>query len=274
MKLALSNLAIPSCSDIFYLNALRDSGLLGIEVAPTRLAPWDQIRPATIQKYRQMVSAVGLEIPSLQAIFFGLGHLQLLSDASNFVKMLEHWRFVCAIGVDLGAKIAVFGAPRNRNRGDLESELAWTLARERLYEMGEVAKETGFSIGLEPVPRDYGGDFLTQAVDVIQMVREIGHSAIRVHIDTACALLSGDSVATAISESEKLLAHFHASEPKLSLFDNPQCDHVGAASALKKLRYDKWVSIEMLEPTGDSLQSIRQAIGFCTKIYSCDDGKN
>jgi sugar phosphate isomerase/epimerase len=267
MRLAVSNLAIPISVTTADLEGLRALGVDGLEVAPTRLAPWDDWSPSRLADYRMRLADADLLVSSLQAILFGTEGLHLLGGEAAFEAMLAHVRRVAEIGSALRARIGVFGSPRNRLRGELPAEVAWELARTRFARMADAVAEFGFTLGLEPVPPAYGGDFLTVADDVIRMVAEVGHPGLRVHLDTGCVLLGGDAIDAAVMAAGNLLSHFHIAEPKLGPFHAPACPHATAAAALRDIAYDGWVAVEMLEQKESPLEAVRKAASFAVDCY-------
>ncbi len=247
-RIALSNLAFPAAEAPRLLAALAAEGLAGVEVAPTRLGPWEAMTPAAVAAHRAELAALGLAVPSLQAILFGAEGVALLGDAAAFDRLLDHLRRVAAIGAGFGAGIAVFGSPRQRSRGALPAAEAFALGAERLRRAAELCiAEGGPALGLEPVPAAYGGDFLETAAEVLAMVRAVDHPGLRVHLDTGCVLLGGGEIGAAVRAAAPWLAHFHAAEPQLGPFAAPVADHAGAAAALAETGYAGWVSIEMRE---------------------------
>ena len=267
MRLSVSNLAWPSDSDDQAFALLATLGVRGVEVAPTRLANWEDITTAQLAAYRRRVEDAGLVVSSLQALLFGTSGLALLGDRPSFDAMLEHMRRVTDIAAALGAVAMVFGSPRNRLRGDMPPADAWELGRGRWREMGAIAASGGTAIVIEPVPPYYGGDFLTQWGDVLAMVREVDHPGIRVHLDTGCVDLGGDLIQEAIAASAPWLWHFHAAQPDLASFAEPAANHADAGSALHAVQYKGWVAIEMREQSPDPLGAMATAIRAVQAMY-------
>jgi D-psicose/D-tagatose/L-ribulose 3-epimerase len=266
--ISLSNLAFPSGQEHALLPMLSEKGLRGIEVAPTRIAPWKDLSVSRIRQYKSMLGDIGLSVPALQSIFFGAHGIALLQDNHSFGLLVDHLRRVSEIAIELGAKTLVFGAPKQRARGDLSKEAACDLGLSRLWECAEVCKRAGnLVIGLEPVPSAYGGDFLCTSSDVTSMIHRVSHPSLRLHLDTGCALLAGDSISSAIHKGGCMIQHFHLSEPHLSNFNLPVSEHEHAAKALKRVNYSGWCSIEMRE---DTLwrEACQVAVGFAVKMYS------
>lgn len=268
MNLALSNLAFKADVSADYLGVLKAHGVSGIEVAPTRIAPWDELTDDAIDAYHDRLADAGLVIPSLQALLFGVNDAHLLKDEAAFQIMAEHLRKVARIGARLGAKVGVFGSPRNRNKVDMDAEAAWALGRERFGKLARIVAEEGFSIGLEPVPAFYGGDFADTAETVIQMVDEVNHEGLCVHLDTGCVTLGGGDIAAAVTAAGDRMGHFHIAEPKLASLRGSAIDHAGAAAALKAVGYDGWIAIEMLEPANPDDNDVLYSVDYARKIYS------
>ncbi len=265
MRLGVSNLAWATEDTPAAFDRLAALGVDGIEVAPTRIAGWDALGEGEVAAYRRRAEAAGLRVASLQAVFFGQPGAQLLADAASFRAMAEHMRRVAGIAAGLGAGVAVFGAPRNRGRGALAEADAEALAAERLRRLGDVAQEAGLVIGVEPVPARYGADCLLRAEAVRRVVAACGHGAVRTHLDSACAMLAGDSISAEIAATGAGLAHYHAAEPDLGGFGRPACPHAAAGAALRAASYGGWVVVEMREHGG--LPAVEAAVRFAQRAY-------
>lgn len=266
MKLGVSNLAWSAETAPAAMDRLAALGVTGIEVAPTRIAGWDALGAAELTAYRRAAEAAGLAIPSLQAIFFGRPDDQLLGEAAAFQTMAEHVRKVAGIAGALGAGLAVFGAPRNRSRGTLSNDEAQKLAAERLRVLGDIAQGAGLALGMEPVPAQYGADFLLRAADIRRLVATCAHPGVRTHLDTACVTLSGDAIAGEILATDSGLAHYHITEADLGPFDAPICPHRQAARALQQTGYNGWCVIEMREQSC-GFAAVETAVRFVQKVY-------
>lgn len=267
MRLAVSNIAWPADDDAAAFSRLAALGVAGIEVAPTRIAPWAELTPPVLAGYRRRLADHGLVVSSLQAILYGCDDLRLLADAASFAALCEHIERVAGIAAALGALVMVFGAPRNRRRGDRTAAEARSLGSERLRRLGEIAGAAGVAIGIEPVPPFYGGDFLTDWRDVLAMVRLVDHPGIRVHLDTGCVALAADSIAEAVTASRGLLAHFHAAQPGLQGFDPPAENHAEAGRSLRAGGYDGWVAIEMRQQETAPLAAVEAAVAAVRGLY-------
>jgi sugar phosphate isomerase/epimerase len=267
MKLALSNLAIPADVGDEVYRSLREIGVEGIEVAPTRIAPWEDLSPARLADFRNALAGNGFAISSLQAILFGVPDVALLEDEARFRSLADHMERVADIAADLGGSVAVFGSPRQRARGELSKPEAFELGRERFGILASKMYAKGVVIGLEPVPAAYGGTFLETWQEADEMVRAVDHPGLRLHLDTGCVLLGGGDIAQAVMECTDVLSHFHIAEPKLASFDDPAAEHDAAAKALRAAKYRGWVAIEMLEVKNHPVDAVMNAARFACARY-------
>ncbi len=268
MRLAVSNLAWPTAQDAAAFARLAALGVAGVEVAPTRLAPWEALEAGMLAAWRARLADAGLAVSSLQAILFGRAEPQLLGDATAFAALAAHVARVSDIAAALGAGVMVFGSPRNRLRGTLAEDAAWALAQERLHHLAALAANAGVVLGIEPVPPIYGADFLTGWREVLRMVQQVDHPGVRVHLDTGCVALNGDAIAEAVAASAGWLAHFHAAQPQLGGFDPPAANHAEAAAALHAAGYAGWLAIEMREPAEAPLAAVETAVRAVRQIYA------
>jgi sugar phosphate isomerase/epimerase len=271
VKLAVSNLAWGPERQAEAFALLAGLGVDGVEVAPTRIADWEAITPALLAGFRAELTAAGLRASSLQAIFYGCPEAQLLGDAAGFARMRTQIARVAEIGFALGARVAVFGAPRNRGKGGLPDGEAAALGAERLRVLGEIVAPAGLTLGMEPVPGHYGGDFLTRAGETLAMVRAVDHPGIGLHLDSGCVLLGGDAIGAAIAEGAAALVHMHMAEPDLAGFAAPVADHAGAGRALREIGYDRWLAIEMREVPGAALAEVATAVAVARAAYFGSD---
>lgn len=266
MKLAISNIAWEVHNDMSLLAELSKLGVQGIEVAPSKIWPqWQGATEAAAQQYRKFMQEHGFTIPSMQAILFGKPELQVF-DKTTHAAFLEHVKLLADIAAALGAKVLVFGAPKNRKRGQLSIQDAMAQASDLLRRMGEICHANGCCIGLEANPAEYACDFITNVADARQLVDMIDHPGVQLHLDVAGMHMCGGNVAEVIQSAGEI-CHFHISEPMLAPIADGVVDHASAAAALKASAYPHWLSIEMkqVEPQSLLLDSVKQAIN----AYQC-----
>lgn len=261
MKLAISNIAWEIHDDPKTLTTLRENKVLGIEVAPTKVWPeWKGANLKNAQTYKNQLADEGFEIPAMQAILFGKPELQLF-DKNTHVSFLDHIKLVSDLAAGLGAKVLVFGSPKNRKRGQLTTATSLDIAAEFFRKAGEICYKNQCCIGIEHNPVEYGCDFITNVADARQLVDRVDHPGFQLHIDAAGLHMCGGEISELIKTSTPFV-HYHISEPMLEPITGGVVDHKSAFHALKEINYANWYSIEMKQPETPKLvyESILQVL--------------
>lgn len=114
---------------------------------------------------------------------------------------------------------------------------------------------------------EYGADYITNAGDAIELVQAVNRPGFRLHLDSACMSLAGDSAAEIVQQGQACLGHVHISEPYLAPIDSNTIDHAAFARALRKANYSNTLSIEMKETEPFELDTLRRAMTFARNTY-------
>lgn len=268
----MSNIAWSPAFDQDVAEILRENGVNGVEIAPTRVWPHPlQAEPGQANEYRRDWERRGFPIVALQALLFGQDHLRLFEGGpEGRAEMLAYLKGIIGLGARLGARALIFGSPRARRRESLALEEARRIAADFFREVGEAAARHDLCLCIEANPPDYGADFVLNATEATDLVAAVDHRGFRLHLDTACMHLAGEDPAVAISTGAPVLRHFHVSEPNLSPVgeSSSDIDHERAAAALRAIDYDGYVSVEMRAVQEDrQLDSIRTAAAFVRRVY-------
>lgn len=270
MKLAFSNIAWPAAAEEQILAALQAEGLTGIEVAPTKFWPnWNGASNASAAAYSEILAARGFVIPALQAILFAKPDLRLFGSDSERQQLADHLQMVAGLAVAFGAQSLVFGAPKNRQLGEVSSRHGFEQAREFFRAVARFYEQQGVCLCLEANPAQYACTFVTDSAEAARLVRAVASPGFGLHLDTACMSLAGEDLSVAIRSSADILRHFHVSEPFLESFSSPKIDHAAVAAMLRGAGYRGWISLEMRE-TDQPLHDVPQAARFLTRTYTTE----
>lgn len=265
MPLAISNILWAPEQEAAALLAAKTAGADGIEVAPSRIAPWEALTPAAVKAYRAKLADHGLKIPSMQAVLFGVPDVALLADTPAYQRLADHMARVADIAALLGARVIVFGAPKQRLRGPLTLAAANALAVERLRPIGAALQQRGVVLGIEPVPAAYGADFLHNVAEVAALVRAVNHPAIRLHLDTGALHLAGEDGALVAANAD-ILCHVHLSRPQLAPLTAALPLDAPLAATLQTIAYRDWLSIE-IGPQPEPIPVINAALPLARSLY-------
>ncbi|MDQ0890931.1 D-psicose/D-tagatose/L-ribulose 3-epimerase [Paenibacillus sp. V4I9] len=265
MKLAISNIAWDTKENNKIVNILKDFGVKGVEVAPTKVCPEPENANSTlIVEFQQYWQSNNLELVAMQSLLFGKPHLSIFGDKQ--VETLDYLQTIIEMASALSTKALVFGSPKNRIVGTMDSRKARANAIEFFYALGDKAAQKGLYFCIEANPIAYGCDFLTETLEALKFVQEVNHPGMKLQIDTGTMFINKEEPRDILERCLPYIGHFHISEPHLNLVGNH--DHTFIADCLKDLNYEGWVSIEMKNNALESdTIAVKAALEFVTKTY-------
>jgi D-psicose/D-tagatose/L-ribulose 3-epimerase len=249
MRLAISNIAWPADADQQAAALLRERQVTGVEIAPTKV--WPHPLEATgleILAHRRQWERSGLQIVALQALLFEKPHFRVFGKEEQRRECFDYLCGIIRLASQLGARVLVFGSPKNRVVGDLPRDVARQLAVNFFRELGEQAVQHGVVLCIEPNPPEYGCDFVTTVAQGVQLVQAVNHPGLGLHLDAGGMHLSGESVPESLALGSSCWQHFHISEPFLAPVGNGCVAHDLLGAELNQAGYPHWRSIEMKCP--------------------------
>jgi sugar phosphate isomerase/epimerase len=262
MKLAVSNIAWPAGMDAQALPILSRHGATGIEIAPTKV--WSrpiEVSEAEAREYRRQCEQAGFAIVAFQALLFGQPQLSLFDSGRAFLDYVER---IIRLAGWLGAKVLVFGSPKNRRLGTLDPLKGLLQAVDTFRLLGDRARSSQTILCIEPNPTSYECDFITTLDEALQLVRAVDHPGFGLHLDAGALTLNGERLHLPPTVSP---AHFHISEPFLAPIGQASSPHAEYARALRQMCYTSWHSIELREPTSGWEEQLERSLIEVDRLY-------
>ncbi|HEY7697360.1 MAG TPA: sugar phosphate isomerase/epimerase family protein [Vicinamibacteria bacterium] len=257
MKLATSNIAWPPEADLLAADLMKEYGFRGVELAPTRI--WERPLETTereAREHRKFWNDRGIEVVALQALLFGRPDLVLFGTEKARLATLEVLRGMMRLGEWLGARVLVFGAPKNRRLSGSTATEARKIAVDLFRSAGKSALDHGVVLAIEPNPAHYECDFVTTSGEGLALVREVASAGFGLHLDAAAMMLAGEDPEKAILACSGAISHFHASEPFLGAIGAGGVNHGALGTTLRRIEYPGWVSVEMRSAPGLDLERV------------------
>ena len=269
MRLSISNIAWDPADDVDIAQLLQCHGIDAIDVAPSKYFPdLANASDFDIRNVRAWWARQGVEIRGMQSLLFGTNGLNLFGAPEVQDAMLAHLTAVCHIGAGLGANRLVFGSPKNRDRTGISDERAMEMAVAFFRRLGGIAENHGQLICLEPNPASYGANFMTTSLETADVVKLVGHPAIKMQLDTGALAMNDEDILDLLPRHACLIGHVHASEPGLATLGEGSTDHAAISAAVKKHLPDHLVCIEMLAPDKKTrLASVEKALNTAITHY-------
>lgn len=267
MHLSVSNIAWHRGDDASFLSILREFGFTGVDIAPTKVWPDWNSSVDDWAAFAKLLDGFGLSAIGMQSIFFGTQGLNVFAAADLWSETKRHLRRVARLARGIGATRVVFGAPANRDPGEIPPERAYDIALRRLRRLASIFDEQAAVLCMEPVPAEVGGKFLRTTLETAEFVRAVGHRGIALNLDAAFLTAESVPVGDTIQACADVIAHVHASEPGLSDFAQPRSAHAEIASALRAVGYRGAVAIEMRGVAGMEEPNLRAAMSVVRQCY-------
>lgn len=274
MKCSISNIAWTKEQDTEMYAFLKENGIDGLEIAPSRIFgenPYSHLQEASEWKKR-MKQEYGITIVSMQSIWFGRNEKLFASDEER-ESLTEYTKRAIDFAHVVGCKNLVFGCPRNRKIGELcTREEAHRKAAVLFKDLAEYAARNEAVLALEANPVLYGTDFLNTTQETLDYLDEIESMTGNCRNGLGCNLDFG----TIIENQEtfdwvfnnrqvKKISHVHISEPGLELIKE-RGQHRELMRMLFAQDYKDYISIEM--KAGRSLEEVKTVVMYVQRILS------
>lgn len=268
MKLSISNIAWEPNEDKEVFELIEKYSFGGVELAPPKLfKDSSNVSDQAIKDYLDYMKPYNFKFPAMQSLLFGKPELKIFDDSRN--DTLVYLKKIIDLAQKLDVKVLVFGSPKNRFIGNMDRNEAYQIAIEFFKELGDYACSKDRYFCIEPNAKEYGCDFITNTDEAVALVQSVDSKGFRLHIDSAVIAMNNENIEDLLTKALPYMEHFHISEPFLELIIHDKTNHQEFYRVLKKLKYDKWVSIEMKNNVLTSnVDAVNRSLEFVSKIYS------
>lgn len=249
MKLAICNETFQDWPFEKAFSFARGCGYTGIEFAPFTIDKnaYNITADRRLQ-IRQMAEWAGLEVVGLHWLLaFTEGYHLTSPDPAVRQRTADYLSELARLCRDLGGHIMVLGSPKQRNLlPGVSHEQGMTHAADVIRAALPVFRDCNVTLAVEPLgPQE--GDFLLTASAGATLVEMIGSPNCRLHLDVKAMSSEGTSIPDIIRAHSKHLAHFHANDANRRGPGMGEIDFVPILRALRDVRYEGWVSVEVFD---------------------------
>ena len=263
MKYSISNIAWGAEYDSEVYSFLKQQGITGLEIAPTRIfqSPYDNLELA--HEYAWMLkNKYGLTVCSMQSIWYGVQQSIFGSDEDrNF--LLDYTKKAILFAEAMGIKNLVFGCPRNRNMPEGDNKQYLEIAKKFFKELGDFAYEHNTVLAMEPNPVIYNTNFLNFTKDACEFVKSVDSPGFKVNIDMGTMIYNKENPHL-VKTYKNIVNHIHISAPNLAYIQ--QCaEYKTLKKVLSKIEYDGYLSVEM--GNQNDIEKVKQAVMFLKEAF-------
>lgn len=262
MKFAISNIAWNNSEDETVYQLLKQYGITGLEIAPTRLInnePYLNLGQAHIIS-SELHRDYGLVIPSMQSILYGRNE-RLFGDIEERKTLLEYLYKAIDFAQSINCNNLVFGSPKNRNYNSSNDLI---VAETFFREAAEYCIERATVLSIEANPTIYGTNFINTTVEAAELVKKINHPGFKINLDLGTIIQNNESTEV-IYDIVSLVNHVHISEPYLETIASRPI-HNRILDILNDSGYEGYISIEMKRNDIDPIGNVKKVIEYILKI--------
>lgn len=245
MKFSISNIAWQENEDEMTYELMNAFGYRGIEIAPSRI--WKQPASASLESihsFKLMMTDRGIKICAMQSLLYGHPELTLFQSKEKNYQTMHFLKKMIDLASLLECEAVVFGSPKNRLMSGMNSNDAEKIAVKSFKELGDYAFTKKIDFCLEPNPKEYGADFLTNTLETVEFVKKVQSPGLWLNIDAGTIALNDENLETILPIAIPFARHLHISEPFLGEISNVSL-HSKLLKMVSELKYQYWISIEM-----------------------------
>ena len=233
-------------------------GYSGIEVEPAHLGPDPVKLPASARnEIRQWLKAAGVQFTGFHNVLKAPAGLHLTtSDAALRARSWDYFRGILDLAADLGTKpLIAFGSSRQRNALDgVTAADAVKRLTEGLAEIAPHAKSRGVTIALEPLA-PHLCNVIHSLEEAMAVVKQVKSLTLQTMFDTHNAVAEKLPHGDVIRKYRSPIRHVHLNELDGRYPGAADYPFLPVLQALKDIRYQGWVSVEVFDfkPDGETV---------------------
>jgi sugar phosphate isomerase/epimerase len=264
MKYAICNETFDGWDHARVCNRVAELGYTGLEVAPFTLAARiTDVTAARRAELRRQAETAGVQIIGLHWLLAKTQGFHLTApDAAIRKATGEYLADLARAAADLGGNLLVLGSPLQRNLAEgITRERGNELAADTISHCLKTLDDTKVYLLLEPLgPGDT--NFMTTAAEGVALAKQINHPFVKLHLDVKAMSSESIPVPEIIRQNAEWMRHFHANDPNLRGPGFGKMDFKPIFRALKEIKYNGWVSVEVFDYTPDPDTIARESIRY------------
>ena len=232
-----------------------DCGYEGVEIAPFTInTDVTKITAAERHQLRKDADKAGIKVCGLHWILSKTtqGFNLTSADADVRRRTAKYLGELARFCAELGGDVMIFGSPMQRNRPETKEDnmsmvQGYRNATETLKAAVPMLEKTGVTIAMEPLA-SWETNFIFTGGDGVRLDKMVGSPRIRMMLDCkAMWAMEPEPIPDVIRHYKDWMVHFHANDPNLQGPGFGQLDFVPIFKALKEIKFDRWVSVEVFD---------------------------
>lgn len=262
IPLAISNIAWAPEQDTEVYTLMHKYGVLGLEIAPTRIFPENPYGDLLRAKLwaERLLETEGFCVPSMQSIWYGRTE-NLFDSEEAREKLLQYSKQAVDFAAAVRCRNLVFGCPRNRNiaeGADVSTAVVF------FRDLGNYAAAHGCCIGMEANPPIYHTNYINTTQQALELVEKVDNPGFTLNLDVGTMLYTGEDCSI-LKGKTSLISHVHISEPYLKPIQS-QLLHRELTELLMTEGYSGYVSVEMART--ENIKEVNRSLSYMNQLLS------
>jgi sugar phosphate isomerase/epimerase len=243
---------------------VKKTGYDGLELAPFTFA--DSVTEISADRRKELktiAADAGLELTGLHWLLVKPPGLHITHpDKAIRAKTVDYLKHLIDFCGDVGGKVMVFGSPNQRKiLPEITRDQGWQYAVESFAACGDTAAKRGVTLCLEALPESLTNVLNTNA-EVIRMVRDINHPAIRMMVDVKSMCAESISIPENIRNSREFFRYVHANDANMRGPGFGDVDFKPILRTLQEVGYNGYVSVEVFDFKPDPETIARESLRY------------
>lgn len=264
MKYAICNETFEGWDHPRVCEFVAKTGYTGLELAPFTLASLiTDVSAARRAELRKQAEQNGIQIIGLHWLLAKTTGFMLTSpDPAIRQRTGRYLGELARACRDFGAEILVLGSPMQRKIPEgYTRDQAEDFAIDSIGHALPELDRSQVYLCLEPLaPAET--DFMQTAAEGLKIRDRIGHPRVQLHLDVKAMSSEKQTVPEVIRTYHRSMKHFHANDANRRGPGFGDVNFVPIFQALKDVKYDGWVSVEVFDYSPDPETIARESIRY------------
>ena len=163
-------------------------------------------------------------------------------------------------------KVLIFGSPLNRfiKNKNKNNNL---IAKNFFNEFSKQIEQTDITLCIEPNPKEYGCNFLTNTIECIDFVKELNLPNVKTNLDLSAVQINNENLLDVVKYGEKYFGYVHISDPYLTPLENI-IFHENSAKVIKSKLNPEIISLEVNQSQVTDIKELQNSIKLVKELYS------
>lgn len=265
------------CNEIFQdwpleraVDFVAKTGYDAIEIAPFTIAKYvTDIPKSERDRIRSLAERAGIAISGIHWVLVQAEGMYLTHpDEAVRRRTAQYFCDLVDFCADLGGKIIVVGSPKQRNLMEgVSKDQGWEWATTVFRNAVMRAEQRSVTICFEPLAPSET-NFINTAAEAIQFVSQLRTPHFKIILDVKAMSSESTPIPDIIRNSAPHFAYFHANDKNLKGPGFGEIDFRPIAAALRDVRYDGFVSVEVFDFTDGPETIATKSLDYLKHVFA------